>query len=105
MNGRSRNVAENGCSTLSGQLVADQRYTSEKGNRSRLWGYLLRVDQVLDEWPEPERRRKWMTIDEAEIALPEKRRVKFGRIWTNAVKYFVDHNLYRPKSSGHGSGA
>lgn len=82
---------------ISGEMVSDQRYTSDKGNKSRLWGYLLEVTEVLDHWPEPERRRKWMTIDEAEIALPEKRRIKFGQIWKNAVKHFTERNLYRPK--------
>jgi len=91
--------------TVSDELVSDQRYTSDKGNRSRLWGYLLEVDQVLDSWPETERHRKWMTLDEAEIALPEKRRVKFGNIWKNAIKYFTEHNLYRPKTTNHGNGA
>lgn len=42
------------------ELVTDQHYTSDKGNKSRLWGYLLEVTKVEDIWPEPERRRKWV---------------------------------------------
>jgi len=77
------------------EIVSDQHYTSDKGNKSRLWGYLLNVTQVLEEWPETERRRKWMTINEAEIALSDKRRVKFGALWKNAIEYFIEQNLYQ----------
>jgi len=81
------------------ELVSDQHYTSEKGNKSRLWGYLLEVTVVSDKWPETERRRKWMTINEAEIALSERRRIKFGALWKKAIQYFIEHNLYN--SSDH----
>mmetsp|Transcript_4455 Transcript_4455/g.7449 ORF Transcript_4455/g.7449 Transcript_4455/m.7449 type:complete len:296 (-) Transcript_4455:159-1046(-) len=81
------------------EIVSDQKYVSDKGNRSRLWGFLLKVHKIETEWPEPERRRKWMSIDEAEIALPQKRRAKFGDMWTNGINYFIEQNLYRPQAS------
>lgn len=79
------------------ELVSDQLYISDKGNKSRLWGYLIEVKQVLDEWPESDqgRRRKWMTINEAEIALEERRRAKFGPLWEKAVKHFIELDLYK----------
>lgn len=79
------------------ELVSDQKYISDKGNKSRLWGYLLEVTDVLDEWPEPERRRKWMTINEADIALVERRKPKFGALWKHAIEYFVERNLHKHK--------
>ncbi len=36
-----------------------------------------------------------MTIDEAEIALQNNRRVKFGALWKKAVEYFSEGDLYR----------
>lgn len=78
------------------QIVTDQHYTSDKGNKSRLWGFLLAVDKLEDEWPESERRRKWMSIDEAERALSKKRRIKFGALWSNAIDHFIEQNLYHP---------
>jgi len=81
------------------EMVSDQRYTSEKGNKSRLWGYLLEINQVLEEWPETERRRKWMTIDEVEIALSPRRRAKFGALWRKSVQYFIEQNLYNPTNT------
>eukprot|EP00484_Ammonia_sp_Unknown_P011206 CAMPEP_0197076436 /NCGR_PEP_ID=MMETSP1384-20130603/212111_1 /TAXON_ID=29189 /ORGANISM="Ammonia sp." /LENGTH=333 /DNA_ID=CAMNT_0042515293 /DNA_START=49 /DNA_END=1051 /DNA_ORIENTATION=- len=81
------------------QIVADQHYTSDKGNKSRLWGFLLAVDKLEDEWPESERRRKWMSIDEAERALSKKRRIKFGALWSNAIDHFIEQNLYHPPNS------
>eukprot|EP01084_Bolivina_argentea_P206415 352446_1 len=77
------------------ELISDVLYTSDKGNKSRLWGYLFHVNKVLDTWPEPQRRRKWMSIDEVDIALSEKRRVKFGKLWNKAVEYFTIQNLYK----------
>ena len=35
-----------------------------------------------------------MSIDEVEQNLNEKRRIKFGQLWTNAKKYFIEQNLY-----------
>eukprot|EP00483_Globobulimina_turgida_P005073 UN05083 len=72
------------------QMISDQPYTSSKGNKSRIWGFLLHVTHVSDVWPEPQRRRKWMSIDEAELALSENRRTKFGMLWKKAVQYFTD---------------
>ena len=47
---------------VTAEIVSDQRYTSDKGNRSRLWGFLLEVTDVLENWPESERRRKWVCL-------------------------------------------
>ena len=43
-----------------------------------------------------------MSIDEAEIALPEKRRVKFGALWRNGVNYFIEQSLYNPHKTSNG---
>ena len=40
-----------------------------------------------------------MSIDEAEIALSEKRRVKFGALWRNGVNYFIEQSLYHPNKT------
>eukprot|EP00483_Globobulimina_turgida_P000603 UN00603 len=85
------------------QLISDQHYTSDKGNKSRLWGFLLQVTVVEDTWPESVRRRKWMSIDEAEIALQDNRRVKFGRLWNKGVEYFIEQDLYRNNKNNNNS--
>eukprot|EP00483_Globobulimina_turgida_P002270 UN02272 len=72
------------------EMISDQAYTSDKGNKSRLWGFLMEVTYVADVWPEPQRRRKWMSIEEAELALQDNRRRKFGRLWKKSVQYFTD---------------
>mmetsp|Transcript_59476 Transcript_59476/g.53556 ORF Transcript_59476/g.53556 Transcript_59476/m.53556 type:complete len:348 (-) Transcript_59476:356-1399(-) len=86
------------------EVVTDQHYTSDKGNKSRLWGYLLEVTKVEEIWPEPERRRKWMSVEEAEIALPEKRRIKFGALWRNGTNYFIEQSLYHPNNNPKSNG-
>ena len=43
-----------------------------------------------------------MSIDEAEIALSEKRRIKFGALWKKAMNYFIEQSLYHPHKVTNG---
>eukprot|EP01083_Nonionella_stella_P083550 231065_1 len=83
--------------TITAQLVSDQHYTSDKGNKSRLWGFLLEVRHVRDTWPEQERHRQWMSIDDVDKSLSAKRRIKFGKLWSKTMKYFMERKLYNLK--------
>lgn len=79
------------------ELYSDHNYISDKRHSSRVWFFLMQVSSELEVWDEnAERERKWVSIDDADAGLGEKRRAKFHNAWVECMKWFIAHDLYSP---------